>query len=54
MLSPSRAVSLLLLAAAYARLGALTQSRGGTLAVLPLLVLSWSPAEIDDYTFGLW
>jgi hypothetical protein len=54
-LSPSRALSLLVVAAAYIR--ACWIPSGFLIVTLvsgPLLALIWFPEQIDDLTFGTW
>lgn len=54
-LSPSRALSLVVVAAAYARAWWIPSGLWlVTLVCGPVLALIWFPEQIDDLTFGAW
>ena len=54
-LSLSRALSLVVVAAAYVRVWSIPAGIAViTLVVLPLLALIWFPEQIDDLTYGAW
>jgi hypothetical protein len=54
-LSPSRAISLLVLAAAYVRAWWIPSGFWiVTFVSVPLLALIWFPDQIDELTFGSW
>jgi len=54
-LSVSRVLSLVVAAAAYARVWSIPAGVAVvTLIVVPLLALIWFPEQIDDLTYGAW
>ncbi|HUL46260.1 MAG TPA: hypothetical protein VLV25_04115 [Steroidobacteraceae bacterium] len=54
-LSLSRALSLVVVAAAYVRVWSIPAGIAVvTLVVVPLLALIWFPEQIDDLTYGAW
>jgi hypothetical protein len=54
-LSMSRALSLLVLAAAYVRARSIPSGFWVvTLVIVPVLALIWFPEQIDDLTYGAW
>jgi len=54
-LSVSRVLSLVVAAAAYARVWSIPSGVAVvTLIVVPLLALIWFPEQIDDLTYGAW
>lgn len=54
-LSVSRVLSLIVVAAAYARAWSVPSGVAAvTLVFIPLLALIWFPEQIDDLTYGAW
>jgi hypothetical protein len=54
-LTPARVLSLALAALIVGRAWVLAMNPVSmTLVVAPLVLLIWFPAQVDDYTYGLW